>query len=444
MMVAFLFQNLQTGVSVRRIGKKSLSVVVLAIMLLQVTCRKNPTGPQITPNVQFSLDYVTCTEVWFKLGFEDSPGGGDYRITRDGATTITSGTFSGASVTVYDSTVEANKSYAYTAYRLVGGDVKEMSPSLQVTTLDSTSHDFNWQAFVLGDGAASTLNDVAVINDTLIYAVGNIELRDSTGQFTGMRHNVGCWNGTEWKTLRLRYFPPGSIGDSLTGVGTAIFAPNPNDIWLVADVVYHFDGVKWSCFYNTGADGANRIWGDGSGNLWLVGNSGMVVYKNGDAWTKLGSGTSYDFENVWGANGKVFCVTDGAEVMSISASTVTDTKDWPGGSLRGLWFADNSPVYVAGQGIWKKDARGWLQMSGPPSAFFTAIRGNGVNDLIITSWGGNTAHYNGSTWKVYGELSNPAWALQSVAINHDVIAAVGFEAIVINGRAVVAIGIRRK
>ena len=47
---------------------------------------------------------------------------------------------------------------------------------------DTTSHNYAWQTFILGDGNSSVLYDAAIINDTLIYAVGEIYLKDSTGQ----------------------------------------------------------------------------------------------------------------------------------------------------------------------------------------------------------------------------------------------------------------------
>jgi len=36
---------------------------------------------------------------------------------------------------------------------------------------DTTNHEFTWQTFTLGDGGSSVLYDVAIINDTLAYAV---------------------------------------------------------------------------------------------------------------------------------------------------------------------------------------------------------------------------------------------------------------------------------
>ena len=45
---------------------------------------------------------------------------------------------------------------------------------LLLTTLDTTSHDFSWKTFTFGGGGGSVLNDVAIVNDTLAYAVGEI------------------------------------------------------------------------------------------------------------------------------------------------------------------------------------------------------------------------------------------------------------------------------
>ncbi|MBI3006249.1 MAG: hypothetical protein HYY49_12660, partial [Ignavibacteriales bacterium] len=41
---------------------------------------------------------------------------------------------------------------------------------------DTTSHNFTWTIDTVGDGNSSVLYDVAIINDTLAYAVGEIYL----------------------------------------------------------------------------------------------------------------------------------------------------------------------------------------------------------------------------------------------------------------------------
>jgi hypothetical protein len=55
---------------------------------------------------------------------------------------------------------------------------------------DTTSHNFSWEITQLGDGGGSSLYDVAIINDKLAYAVGEIRLKDSTGQWDPAIYNL--------------------------------------------------------------------------------------------------------------------------------------------------------------------------------------------------------------------------------------------------------------
>lgn len=76
--------------------------------------------------------------------------------------------------------------------------------------VDTTSHNFTWQITVLGNGLSSSmLNDVAIINDTLVYAVGEIYLKDSTGQEDINPYNLVRGNGSAWTIVRAPYYYQG-------------------------------------------------------------------------------------------------------------------------------------------------------------------------------------------------------------------------------------------
>ena len=69
---------------------------------------------------------------------------------------------------------------------------------------DTTSHSFTWQTFEFGDDGASpsSLKDVAIINDSDIWAVGSIYLNDSTGQPDYTAYNAVHWDGNKWELKR--------------------------------------------------------------------------------------------------------------------------------------------------------------------------------------------------------------------------------------------------
>lgn len=175
-----------------------------------------------------------------------------------------------------------------------------------------------------------------------------------------------------------------------------------------------------------------------------MGRNGSIIYHTGNVWTKLESGTDNDFEDIWGSGDKILCVTDGNEVFNIVGNSVNSSLNWSNGPLGGVWFGEKSPVYVSGYGAWFDGGRGWELLGAPTSNFFVGIRGTASNDLFVIGWVGIAGHYNGSTWHFYNELSNPAWAFQSVALTNDLVAAVGFTAVVVNDLAVAVIGIRTK
>ena len=150
--------------------------------------------------------------------------GGTYRITRD-STTVLTGSFSGTDTTVIDTTTQPNRTYTYQAYKLANGKVTELGIPIQVTTLDTTSNDYKWKLFDLGDwqtGYPSKINDIAIINDTTIIAVGQIYVNDSTTQDGYPPYNMATWNGRSWQLRRLECSLYDSNG---TEVGSGPFRP---------------------------------------------------------------------------------------------------------------------------------------------------------------------------------------------------------------------------
>jgi hypothetical protein len=62
-------------------------------------------------------------------------------------------------------------------------------------SIDTTSHNFNFQTWRFGEYSSSTLYDVAIIDENNIWAVGEIYLNDSTGQ---ARSTTLCSCTLEW------------------------------------------------------------------------------------------------------------------------------------------------------------------------------------------------------------------------------------------------------
>jgi hypothetical protein len=309
---------------------------------------------------------------------------------------------------------------------------------------DTTSHLFAWKVELLGDGGGSILHDVAIINDTLAYAVGEIYLRDSTGQLDPILYNVAVWNGSRWSNRRIPYFYQGPTYGPINW----IFAFSERDIWFGNSV--HWDGQQ---FHNADIGtsvfngvGSNKMWGGRRDELYVVGNNGTVAYSSntGATWRRMETGTTLRMMDIWGANDPetgqrtVLAVASGSSpdqgkrLLDVGGGTVKILPDsglsW---SLSALWFVPNRKYYVVGAGIHQKNSLNDAVWTSYPSGFVTsyhseAIRGNGINDVFVVGDFFEVVHFNGASWYNYSnEIPTANGAFGAVAVKGNLVIGVG-------------------
>ena len=429
-----------------RKGFTAAYIPFIAVFLIIIFFSKcNPTEPE--NRLEISIEDVSCTEAWIKVTGET---GRELILNRDNKE-VQRFTLTSSPQTIYDDSLKPNKAYTYQAVQN-----NKASSKITVTTLDTTSSNFIFQTFYFGGATSSSLSDIAIINDTLAYAVGQIYVYDSSGLADQTPYCIANWNGSKWRLSRLKFFPPQAIGDSMNAVGTAIFANNKDDIWLAAGAVFHYDGKYWNAYYNTlNAEGANKIWSDGKGRTWFVGNNGLIVYYFNNVWQKLESGTTLDIYDVYGAGGQIIAIASSyttsrkeRKLLRIDPTTNTVTEIYDEGlavSLRSIWFVPNKLYLCGGDGLfYKKDlnpTNDWeMYPVGPVTNYYTdGISGNDVNDIFVSGAYMELLHFNGMSWHNYkDEIPTENGAIK-VVVKGNLLIAVGLSA---TGQAITIVGKR--
>ncbi len=422
------------------------SLLLALLTTLSFSCKSSPTGPHIGQNLQLSTDYVTCTEVSLKLAYSGQPSvvsGGEFKMTRDGDTVLT-GNLTGSDTTVIDTTAEPEQAYTYKAYRYIRNQVSDTSLPLQVTTMDTTSSNFTWQTYTFGNGVSSSdFEDVAIINDTLAYAVGAIYLNDSTGHTDPLPYNLAVWNGVSWQVKRVSVpFRGYTVTVPLYGT----FAFSPAQVWLVGDIAVFGNGLSWvsnDIRSLTGDDSllCEKCWGSKFNDMYFVGLNGGIVHYDGYTWNKIESGTTLDVHDIWGVTDKnsgsqeVLAVgsdaftNNGVSILQLSASGASrlQTSTLPTTTLVGIWSADGKEWYVCGDGLYISRGldRPWQHITDIPSIFSESVRGTGPNDVFVVGDFGLVSHFNGVRWQTFPQLSFSNGQYNSVSVNGNTVIAVG-------------------
>jgi hypothetical protein len=413
--------------------------LTLLSVLFIVSCSRTPTQPS---DSTFSLTVAdaSCREVYLQLRLGSGITSREVTLKRDTVVLFTR-TITGTETALTDTSLLPNRTYAYTAS--VGGNTEHCT----ATTMDTTSHSFSFTRTSLGDGTgSSTLFDVAIINDTLAYAVGQMFINDSTGQVDPQPYNVAIWNGKAWRIQKVPYVYQ---GQPFYHPIQCIYAFGTNDMWLAGNGVQHWDGQRYVeidlPISLWGQNQVNKIWGVNSNDLYVVGNSGSIAHYNGSTWTKIESGTTLDVVDIYGSTnpstGKQEILAVASQlgvsldrrIFEINQTTATALSDYPiTQPMSGIWFVPERHYYVTGSGTYEKrnlSDNAWTLHSANLTTYYTdEVRGNGLNDVMVVGAFGEILHFNGTSWQSYRSqtaLSNGAYG--GIALKGNLVITVGHD-----------------
>jgi hypothetical protein len=312
--------------------------------------------------------------------------------------------------------------------------------------MDTTSHDFTFETFTFGGNAGScALYDVAIINENNIWAVGEINIADTSinGYTT---YNAVHWDGSNWELKRIYYY--GSCSAVEYPPLKAIWAFSENNIVITnGGSIGWFDGntINLDCNVNPLLTGAiNKIWGSSSSDLYVVGNNGNIVHYNGTLWTQIESGTELNINDIWGdynektSEWEILAVCSrnlplDKGIYKIEGNTAVEISSSPiQWELYALWFIPNRHYYVIGNGIYEKKSLtdpAWKDNGFDITHYATTgIRGTDLNDVFIAGAFGEFLHFNGISWKSY--INETGWFSGSyggIAVKNNLVVTVGYE-----------------
>jgi hypothetical protein len=437
---------------------RQIQLLPLLLLPTLFSCDTTDPPPQHEPSIQLSAEDVSCTEAWLKVSLTDVSEPRTVAIQQDGQRVSVSTLLTPDSLIVVEGLLP-RRTYTFLAQRLAQ-DSSVVSASLpaQATTMDTTSHNFAWQIDTLGV-TSSSLNDVAIINDTLAYAAGEMYLRDSTGGIDPTRYNLAVWNGTRWSIRRLAYY---FQGQPFYHPIQTVFALNANDIWFAGNGVSRWNGQRFIEMPIPSSvwvpNRMNKIWGSSSSDIYIVGDNGSIAHFNGSTWQRVESGTTLTMRDIWGApnprsgHTEILALASTFEpqtqesrilnLTGITVAAVSNTGLHP--YLNGIWFVPGGRYYAVGAGIHQKrllnDSLWRAYPSGVVTRFSSGgVRGQNLNDVFVVGSFGEVVHFNGFSWyRYFSDVPLPSGAYGSVASRGNLMMAAGdigaTRAIVLIGR----------
>jgi hypothetical protein len=431
-------------------------------LFLLCTASCNTTEPPTPPDepipvLKLELEDVSCTEAWITLKANNLQLPATLNLLKDNTITKTIN-LQTADTLLYIDSLLPNQTYKFHS---VIQSIDHSSNEISVTTLDTTSHNFNWQIFTFGEHGNSVLFDVAIVGDE-IWAVGAIYMKDSLGNLDNNAYNAVYWDGQKWELDRIPYYYQ---GQPFYHPIQSVYAFGSNDIWFCGNGVIHWDGnnfnpvqipsIVWGPYQ------MNKLWGSSSSDLYVVGNNGNIAHWNGSKWTKIESGTDVDLLDIWGSpDGTVWAcgyTGDYATTVLLRYDGTIWNKLYEGspnnqnnneyiGPIAGVWTNSNFFTYVTNWAfIYTQPNNNTLDIKRITPWFSDvafAMRGTDHNNIFIAGQDGLVGHYNGVTYTEFNELKENAKNYLGVAVKDNIAVAVGVKYGGLSSQAVISIGRR--
>ena len=455
--------------------KLLLNIIFISLLF---SCNK-PTEPPdeplapiiVEPILRLELDDVHCTEAWVMLKTERLRLPAEVKLKKfypNGCLISQTINLITKDTMLYFDSLRPKQTYGYQVavdWQAEAGKILQIySDTLNVTTMDTTSHNFTFEMITFGgEIGSSVLYDVAIINENNIWAVGDIWIKDDTSSLGYTNYNAVHWDGSKWHLKRIRYYGNCSVVEYPPLF--AIWAFSENNIVITnGGSIGWFNGntVNLDCRVNPLLTGyIKRMWGISNSELYVVGINGNIAFYNGTSWRKIESNTTLNINDIWGdynektKEWEILAVASNygsswdteilkiknnkAEKLSIDSNPVMEP-------LLTTWFVPNRQYYVAGAGIYQKkflSDKLWKNNLFDITTFATtSIRGNGINDIVGGGAFGDFLHFNGVSWKQYKEAYLYNGAYTKVAVKDNLVVAVGGNMVSLASEAVILIGRR--
>jgi hypothetical protein len=314
-------------------------------------------------------------------------------------------------------------------------------------------------------GTRNILRDLACLSPTRIWAVGE-------------GGTILDWDGVRWSAVSSPA-PGGSY--------SAVWASSASDVWVVGllsspppSYTFHFDGKKWSstksdanALVSVGGTSATDVWAIGSdllhfdgsvwrdetpaiakqplvlrgirgtldGDLWVVGQRGVIMRRASGVWSVLPAPSHEDLfgvavmppRDVWAVGGN--WLGPGGGVGEVIHFDGTWSKVYSS-RTRMLWSisgTSSSDLWTVGTGgsIHHRDGTGWSEVARGSDVWLRAAWGASASDLWAVGnrgWSSDPAllHYDGKLWSerapdaslsavgaIWGSSATDIWAVGS-------------------------------
>jgi hypothetical protein len=433
---------------------KKIVVLLFSCIIFLLSCNTTEPPPPVK-TFTLTLEDAASIEAWIKLTTTNLQLPATITLKQNNQTRNTINLVK-ADTLLYIDSLLPNQSYTFQAITQ-SSNQSITSNELSVTTMDTTSHNINWEAITIGDAGSFAL-DVAIISENDIWIGGEFYVNDTL-------YNAANWDGQQWNLKRIPAVPWFNPDIVVYDGIRSLLAFASDDIWFSEELgtIVHWDGNSYESFI-IGANQAQgtilEMWGHFSNEIYLVGTNGSLTKFNGSSFSLMNSGTDINLTDIYDT-------PDGGEIWACGRETGQRSiilrlrgnvweriweKDifnpdyiYNNSSIKTIWLDNQFFAWFTGAAlgvyrqIYSHNSVIDHSVFNNQNAFHR-VRGSSSNNIIAVGDDAMVWHFNGNSWHWYDTLFNEESVLLSVDVKNNLIVAIGSSTANLLTNALVLVG----
>lgn len=416
--------------------KKMMSIALLIILTTILLQQCDATEPSKVDAIIIQELDVAVSEAYIHLCFETEQER-NLVLFRNGEKIINFSCSSKDTI-LTDAGLKQNTNYKYKVKEYRNNSFVFESNVINITTIQPTKQDFDWETYTINTHSQSTLSDIYIINRSDIWIVGEFYF-DSDVAY-GFIH----WDGNEWAHFRIfAEVPPTNYQSNIRPTG--VYAFDSKNVWFSAGSVFHWDGETLTPYWLSNFEGntnplfekgqfVRKIWGDSNAKtIYVCGDQGALAVFRDNKWESIPTNLDFDLLDIWGYESaitkmpEVICATSELSISKnilIKILNINQVNFIPWDQqifLFTLWTNKGFPIFAGGSQSYSNSNGKWQFINLDEEFIPYKIRGSSLNNIFICGSNAKIFHFNGRNWRNVSNNINAESYLTQITIKDNIV-----------------------
>ncbi|MCP4599404.1 MAG: hypothetical protein GY847_02525 [Proteobacteria bacterium] len=186
----------------------------------------------------------------------------------------------------------------------------------------------------------------------------------------------------------------------------AVFGTSTEDVYAVGShkggdgLVFHYDGNSWEQLISRlDLHTLYDVWSEQDGPAIAVGGAGQIVEIDSNGWYSTESNTTENLLAIDGNGNNVFVVGESGVVLQLEGDKWINLDTEVSASFNDVWVSTTGDAFMIGDGpILLFDGSSFIQFGNPTGNPLQVVHGLSSNDVYAAGEAGEILHYDGMTW----------------------------------------------